>query len=146
MTNKNMTDALREVLRKSQVKVLEEDYSLIEAGKADFEMSEGLGSGEYFAMVSYGGKNTFVVPTRFVGNLDGADAERIDGWKVVSLGGDLPIELVGYIAEITGALVKAEVNLLCFSTFRTDMFLVKMEELDKAVKALNRLIDEAKVM
>lgn len=144
MTSKNMTEALKEVLRKCEVKVLGEDYSLIEAGKADFETSEGLSNGEFFAMVSYGGKNTFVVPTRLVGNLDGVDVERIDGWKVVSLGGDLPVELVGYIAEITGVLAKAEVNLLCFSTFRTDMFLVRMEELDKAVGALNQLIREVK--
>ncbi len=62
--------------------------------------------------------------------------ETDSDWRVLEVLGPLSLSLVGIMSEISGVLADAKVSIFVLSTFDTDFFLVKSEQLDTAQKAL----------
>ena len=65
-----------------------------------------------------------------------ATLAREDGWRAFRVEGPLDFSLVGILAEISAILAAEEIPLFAVSTFDTDYFLVKSENLDPALTAL----------
>jgi len=59
-----------------------------------------------------------------------------DGWRALAVRGPLDFELVGILAAIAGCLAAAEVSLFAISTYETDIVLVKGEQIERAIAAL----------
>ena len=59
-------------------------------------------------------------------------------WRVLEVLGPVNLSLVGIMAEISNVLAKAKVSILVLSTFETDFFLVKNEQLLNAITALKK--------
>jgi uncharacterized protein len=63
-------------------------------------------------------------------------AER--GWVALMLEGPFPFAMTGVLSSVLGPLADAGVSIVALSTFDTDHVLVKAEQLDRAVAALER--------
>ncbi len=59
-----------------------------------------------------------------------------DGWKIIELKGPLPFEEAGLLARLTLILSQAEISVLVQSTFDNDCIFLKVDKLQKAIKAL----------
>ena len=64
----------------------------------------------------------------------GESAER--GWRVVEVLGPLDFSLTGVVASIVDPLAKVEIPLFVISTFETDYVLVRDDDLDDSIEAL----------
>ena len=66
---------------------------------------------------------------------DGAAAER--GWVALQLEGPFPFSMTGLLASFLQPLAAAQVPIFAISTFDTDYVLIKREDLERAVRALD---------
>lgn len=64
--------------------------------------------------------------------------ESDEGWRALELLGPLALSMVGIMANLGAVLAKAKVSMFIVSTFDTDFFLVKANQLDDAVEALRQ--------
>ncbi|NDV94970.1 ACT domain-containing protein [Dysgonomonas sp. 521] len=58
------------------------------------------------------------------------------GWKAFRLEGLLDFSLVGILSKISKILADNEISIFAISTFNTDYILIKIEDFDKAIDAL----------
>ena len=63
--------------------------------------------------------------------------ERDDGWKGFRIEGVLDFSLIGILSKISSALADNRIGIFAVSTYNTDYILVKEEQFDKAMRALN---------
>ena len=91
----------------------------------------------------------FHVPWLFVGKTDAeisvvcltvdvphATLAREDGWRALRVAGQMDFGLTGVLAGLSSTLAQAGISIFALSTFDTDYILVKAENLDLAVSAL----------
>ncbi|HET7453348.1 MAG TPA: ACT domain-containing protein [Thermoanaerobaculia bacterium] len=64
----------------------------------------------------------------------GVRAER--GWAMIKLAGPFPFDAVGVLEAVLAPLAHASVSVFAVSTFDTDYVLVKRDDLERAVGAL----------
>jgi hypothetical protein len=64
------------------------------------------------------------------------DAKANRNYRAIRLSQDFPLETVGVMAKLTSALAQAGVSIMAYSTFKTDVVLVREWELNKALGAL----------
>lgn len=64
------------------------------------------------------------------------DARAQPGYRAIRLTQDFPLETVGVLAKLTAALAGAGVAIMAYSTFKTDVILVRRAELDAALGVL----------
>ncbi len=65
------------------------------------------------------------------------DAEECDsGWCALEVLGPLQLSMIGIMADIGNILAEAKVSIFVISTFETDFFLVKEEDLTTAAQSL----------
>ena len=57
-------------------------------------------------------------------------------WRMIKIIGPLDLSLTGIIAEISSVLAMSGIPVFTISTYHTDYFMVKEENLDKAIVAL----------
>lgn len=62
-----------------------------------------------------------------------------DDWRIITFDMILPMDLVGFIAKISGAIAEEGVNILYISSYSTDHLLVQEKDLKKAVAKLKKL-------
>lgn len=65
-------------------------------------------------------------------------------FRAISFDLDLPEDLVGFMAAITGALAGAGIPLLAICTYARDHVLVREDHLDAALQAIESLVAAAK--
>lgn len=65
--------------------------------------------------------------------------EREDGYVIMTFDMVLPFELTGFLAEVAAVLAEAEIAIFAISGFSTDHVLVKEEDLEEGIIALERL-------
>ena len=65
---------------------------------------------------------------------DGVFCER--GWVALQLQGPFPFSMTGVLASFLEPLASARVSIFAISTFDTDYVLIKREDLERAVRAL----------
>lgn len=61
---------------------------------------------------------------------------REDGWKGVRIQGVLDFSLIGILSELSGILAKHDIGIFAVSTYNTDYILVKEENYERALAAL----------
>jgi hypothetical protein len=59
-----------------------------------------------------------------------------DGWKALQVEGPLDFSLTGVLASLTEPLAKEGISAFAISTYDTDYLLVKKEQLEGAIQAL----------
>lgn len=64
------------------------------------------------------------------------DATAQHGYRAIRLSQDFPLETVGVMAKLTGALAQAGVSIMAYSTFKTDVVIVRSWELAQALGVL----------
>ena len=62
--------------------------------------------------------------------------ERDDGWKAFRIQGVLDFSLIGILSKLSGILADNNIGIFAVSTYNTDYIRVKIENFDKALKAL----------
>lgn len=62
-----------------------------------------------------------------------------DDWRVITFDMLLPINLLGFIAKISGVIAEEKINILYISAFSTDHLLVQEKDVKKAVAKLKKL-------
>jgi hypothetical protein len=60
-------------------------------------------------------------------------------WRLITFDMILPFGLIGFIAQVSGALADENISLLVISAYSTDHILIKDKDLDRTVKALEKL-------
>ncbi|MGX9825293.1 ACT domain-containing protein [Lactococcus lactis] len=75
-----------------------------------------------------------IAPTNTVPSIT---INRNDGWRMFKVEGVLDFSSVGIVSSISSVLAKAKLSIFSISTYNTDYILVKNNNLDKAIKALN---------
>jgi len=58
------------------------------------------------------------------------------GWRVLEVQGPFPLETIGVLSRLSGALASHDISLLALSTYDTDYLLVQVKDLGRAVRAL----------
>ena len=61
---------------------------------------------------------------------------REDGWRAFRIAGTLDFALTGILAGITSVLAGREIGVFAVSTFDTDYLLVRADDLERALTAL----------
>lgn len=61
---------------------------------------------------------------------------REDGWKAFRIQGELDFSLIGILSKISGILAENHIGIFAVSTYNTDYILVKDENYERAMKAL----------
>ena len=59
-------------------------------------------------------------------------------WRALEVLGPLSLSMVGIMAQISSVLAQAKVSIFILSTFETDFFLVKQQQLQTAADALRQ--------
>ena len=62
---------------------------------------------------------------------------RDDGWRGFRIQGTLDFSQIGILSKLSGILAQNEIGLFAVSTYNTDYILVKEENFEKAMKALD---------
>ena len=62
--------------------------------------------------------------------------QRDDGWKALRIQGILEFSLIGILSEIAAVLADHNIPIFAVSTYNTDYLLVKKENYEKAIQAL----------
>lgn len=75
---------------------------------------------------------SLVVPDTI--NIDSDDSDR--DWRALEVLGPLNLSMVGIMAKIGSVLAAAKISIFVVSTFETDFFLVKQQDLNNATLAL----------
>ena len=61
---------------------------------------------------------------------------RDDGWKALRIQGVLEFSLIGILSKIAAILADHNIPILAVSTYNTDYLLIKKENYEKAIQAL----------
>ena len=62
--------------------------------------------------------------------------ERDDGWRGFRISGVLDFSLIGILSKLLGILAEKKIGIFAVSTYNTDYILVKEENFEKALLAL----------
>ena len=76
---------------------------------------------------------SLVTDSRFVPDIT---TDREDGWKGFRITGILDFSLIGILSKISQILADNKIGIFAVSTFNTDYILVKKENFERALKAL----------
>ena len=60
-----------------------------------------------------------------------------DGWRAFRVKGQMDFSLIGILAGIATVLADEAISIFAISTFNTDYILVKQEDFEKAIDALD---------
>ena len=63
---------------------------------------------------------------------------KIDGWRAFRVAGQLDLELVGIISQLSVPLAAKQIPVFSISTHDTDYMLVRQDQLEDAVDVLRR--------
>ncbi|WP_455538686.1 ACT domain-containing protein [Terrisporobacter sp.] len=62
--------------------------------------------------------------------------ERDDNWKALRIDGVLEFSLIGVLSKISTILAENKIGIFSISTYNTDYILIKKENFQKGIKAL----------
>ena len=65
-----------------------------------------------------------------------ADVRAEKGWRVMRVAGSMDFSVVGVLASMTAPLAEAKIGIFAISTFDTDYLLIKEDDLNGAIEAL----------
>ena len=90
-----------------------------------------------FAVIQDKNEITCIIDQNKVKSVDILAIEK--EWRIITFDIVMPFGLVGFLAEISSALAKEKISIFAISSFSTDHILVKENDLQKALKVLEKL-------
>lgn len=91
-----------------------------------------------FAVIQDKNEITTIIEKRNLPAEEVIDVDE-DDWRIITFDMLLPMNLVGFIAKISGAIAEEKINILYVSSYSTDHLLVQEKDLGKAVLKLKKL-------
>lgn len=70
------------------------------------------------------------------------DAKTEGNFRLLTFDIELDFTVVGFLAEISRILAKAEISIIALSTFSRDHILIKQNDLSNALKVLGEYVEE----
>ena len=114
-----------------QLRTLPETYAIVRL-QPGAELPDWVDKGPFRSVTRTDNEVSVVCRDRDVP--EGESAER--GWRVIEVLGPLDFSLTGVVASLVDPLAKVEIPLFVISTFETDYVLVRGNDLDDAIEAL----------
>ncbi|MCY3413450.1 MAG: ACT domain-containing protein [Candidatus Heimdallarchaeota archaeon] len=124
---------IEQVLREGKFYVKEKTYSIVKANKKIENC---------FAMIQDADDSVTLIVEQWTDQhkLKGKDVIDLDrDWRIITFDMELPFDLIGFIAHISGALAKEDISIFVLSAFTTDHILVKEKNLQKTISVLTKL-------
>ena len=119
---------LRDYFRQGRILVAAETYAIVKSRRA---------CSDAFAIIRDANEVSSVVEESRLRNQKvlGIESE----WRRITFDMILPFSLVGFFAHVSGALAREGISIFTISSYSTDHIFVKDKDLDRAVKALEKL-------
>ncbi|MEJ2429227.1 MAG: ACT domain-containing protein [Deltaproteobacteria bacterium] len=111
--------------------LLPENYSICRLGP-EADIPPWALAGNFYSLTRTKEELSLVCSEEFVP--EGVQCEK--GWRCILVSGPLDFSLTGILASLTNSLAEAGISVLAISTFDTDYFLVKADNLKRAVLKL----------
>lgn len=111
-----------------KIKVMEGDYSIIKSKKFYPEAFANIKASDYY---------TVMIENSKLNKKDVIDLAR--SFKIIQFETIIPINLIGFIAEIANTLAKKNISILLLSSYSTDHIIVMKKDLKKTVETLNEM-------
>jgi len=112
-----------------ELEIIEQDFSICKV--------EDLSQIDYSDKFCFIGKTDEELSLVCSTNSVPKNATKCDnGWKAFKIKGELDFSLIGILSRISTLLAENEIGIFAVSTYNTDYILVKKENFDKAIKAL----------
>lgn len=70
------------------------------------------------------------------------DAKVEKNFRLLSFDVELPFDIVGFMARVSGILAESEISILPISSFSRDHLLIRQEDLASALKAMREHVEE----
>ena len=130
-------DALRKTKKLKQtnlvLSLLEETFSIHRLA-LDASLPEAVSECDFYSLSKTAEEISLVCPE----NIAVTSEKSNPDWKCLKVAGPLDFKLTGILSGITNVLAKKKISVFAISTFDTDYFLIKKQNLTNAVSALER--------
>ena len=117
----------KEFFKTLKIKVMDGDYSIIKS--KNFYP-------EAFANIKASDEYTVMIDSN---KLNKKDIVEGRSFKIIQFETIIPVNLIGFIAEIANTLAKENISILLLSSYSTDHIIVQKKDLKKTVEALLKL-------
>ncbi len=118
----------REFFKTLKIKVMDGDYSIIKSKK--FYPNA-------FANIKASDAYTVMVENNKLNKKDIINLAK--DFKIIQFETIIPVNLIGFIAEIANTLAKENISILLLSSYSTDHIIVQKKDLKKTIKILEKL-------
>jgi uncharacterized protein len=118
----------REFFKTLKIKVLDGEYSIIQSKKFYPDAFANIKASEHY---------TVMVDTKKINKKDVLNIAK--DFKIIQFETVIPVNLIGFIAEIANTLAKENISILLLSSYSTDHIIVQKKDLKKTVQALLKL-------
>lgn len=112
--------------------ILNETYAICRF-KADSDFPDWISDSEFYSLTKT--KDELSLVCQQNDSLSQAIEINKD-WRIIKVSGPLDFSLTGIIAEISGILAENKIPVFTISTYQTDYFLVKGQDINKAIDSL----------
>jgi hypothetical protein len=119
---------LRDYFKHGRIIVAEATYAIVKSRRA---------CSEAFAVVRDEKETSSVIEESRLRNQKFLGIER--DWRRITFDMILPFSLIGFFAHVSGVLAREGIPIFAISAYSTDHIFVKNKDLDRAVKALEKL-------
>lgn len=111
-----------------KLKVLDGDFSIIKSHNFYPEAFANIKASDYY---------TVIIDKRKLDEEDIIDIEK--SFKIIKFDTLIPLNLIGFIAEVATSLAQQNISILVVSSYSTDHIIVKKQDLAKTIKTLTKL-------
>lgn len=118
----------REFFKTLKIKVMDGDYSIIRSKR--FYPNA-------FANIKASDAYTVMIESNKLNKKDIISLSK--NFKIIQFETIIPVNLIGFIAEIANTLAKENISILLLSSYSTDHIIVKKKNLKKTIKTLEKL-------
>ncbi len=118
----------KEFFKTLKIKVMDGDYSIIRSKK--FYPNA-------FANIKASDAYTVMIESNKLNKKDILSLAK--NFKIIQFETVIPVNLIGFIAEIANTLAKENISILLLSSYSTDHIIVQKKDLAKTIKTLEEL-------
>ncbi len=118
----------KEFFKTLKIKVMDEDYSIIQSKKFYPNAFANIKASEHY---------TVMVESKKINKKDVLNMAK--DFKIIQFETVIPVNLIGFIAEIANTLAKENISILLLSSYSTDHIIVQKKDLKKTVQSLLKL-------
>ena len=118
----------KEFFKTLRIKVLDGEYSIIQSKKFYPNAFANIKASEHY---------TVMIDTDKINKKDVLNIAK--DFKIIQFETVIPVNLIGFIAEIANTLAKENVSILLLSSYSTDHIIVQKKDLKKTIQSLLKL-------